>query len=298
MRHSWSRLVICATIQQLHQNKVPLNSYYIQRNETALYGAVLKYYGSWGQAVRAAGFSYDDLRKRKKFRNWSKAEITCSIKRRVRSSLSVNGSAVCKEDYALYCAARRYYHGDSWEKALYAAGINPKSLVDPRRVWTKERVVREIQELHAKGSPLYGKYLVGSGNEKLVAGGKKVFGSWRNAVKATHFDYEEVRAMKKDWWTKKRVIAGIRKLERQHIRLSSKAMHHSRGDLFAAAVKFFGSWSEAVTAAGIDYQRHAKTWSSKAWLRSLNREVTTNIGHRLDNLTLRRRGGSHASVSN
>lgn len=295
MRHRWNKAAICAAIRKLHQKDAPLNSWHIQQKKSTLYRAACVYYRNWGSAVTAAGLSYKKVRKRQKVRSWSKKKIIRAIKKRIRAKRSINGFAVYKEDRGLYLAAKRHFGLNGWRKALHKTGVSKREIIDPRLVWTKENVIHEIRRLYTRGTPLYGKYLVDHSNEKLVSAGKKVFGSWMNAIQASGFRYENVRAARKNWWTKQRVLRGIRKLNRGGMRLNSKAIQQSHGDLFGAAIKFFGSWSNAVTAVGIKYRRHCRVWSSKAWLRNLKLADMKSIERQVNRLTLQRLGGQHAA---
>lgn len=86
------------------------------------------------------------------------------------------------------------------------------------------------------------------------------FGTWRRAIEEAGFDYEEVSIYKR--WTQKRVIQRIRELHEQGVDLSwSKISTIGDPALAAAAVRAncgFATWHDAVTAAGIDYDRVAR----------------------------------------
>jgi hypothetical protein len=69
----------------------------------------------------------------------------------------------------------------------------------------------------------------------------------------------------------------IRDLEKQGIRLSSKEVQNTHCWLFSAAVKIFGCWSQSVEAAGINYRKHYRNWSTKAWLRTLGDDEVATI---------------------
>lgn len=289
LRQSWSKRVITTTIQELHKAGERLNSNHAQTKRQALYGAAIKYFGSWGKAVKAAGFDYAKIRV-VKHRSWSKEKILRAVRRRKRLHLSLNASIVEREDRGLYWAARRHFGRRGWRKVLRRIGVDPRR-IDPRRIWTKARFRKRIRELKRAGVPLYTYYLQKHGYGHLIGAGCKLFGTWGKALEAAGLNYERIRRIRMNWWNQRRVIAGIRRLKKRRVRLSSKATSLSHGALFRAAVVYFGSWAQAVTAAGIDYRRHCKTWSYKAWLRTLTPKKVKSVERRAERLARKMRGG-------
>ncbi len=121
--------------------------------------------------------------------------------------------------------------------------------------WSRERIVEEIRRLHEQGIPL-NMASVRKVFPSLVATAcsPKYFGSWRAAIEAAGFNYEDVLQVQR--WTKERVLEEIRKVSRSVGDLRPIAIIRTRQSLLAAARKFFGSWREAVIAAGIDYDAY------------------------------------------
>ena len=124
-----------------------------------------------------------------------------------------------------------------------------------RHRWSKERIVAEIRRLHEQGIPLH-MASVRKVFSSLVATAcsRKYFGSWRAAVEAAGFDYDQVLRIKR--WTKEKVIEEIRRLAESGGDLRPSVVMRNTQTLLAAARKFFGSWREAVIAAGIDYDQY------------------------------------------
>jgi hypothetical protein len=263
---SWSKEIIAQTILSRYEAEEPLNSNHIQTEEYRLYGAACKYFGSWAQAIAAAGLDYDELRRVPPKRSWTKEAIVAEVQRRAKAGLSIRGGDVYFEDEGLYQAAKRYYGKGSWAKVRVLAGFTP---IDPKpfKVWDREPVIEEIKRLHENEVPLHVAYLQKSEYRYILSAGAKYFGSWEKAVRAAGFNYEEIRQV--HYWTNEEILEGIQSLERQGVRLSSKAIQTTYTSLFSIAVTRFGCWSQAVEAAGIDYRRHCRTWSTKAWLRRM-----------------------------
>jgi len=83
---------------------------------------------------------------------------------------------------------------------------------------------------------------------------RKYFGSWRAAVEAAGFNYDEILQVKR--WSKERVLEEIRQLYEKGEDLRPSAVARLCQTLLMAARKFFGGWREAVIAAGIDYDSY------------------------------------------
>ena len=267
----WNEEIIVRTILFLNTQGEPLNSNYVQTKHPLLYRATYVYFDGWAQAVTVAGLDYSSLRKKKPMRIWSKKAIVAEVLRRSREGLSIRGGEVTNEDRGLYHAALRHFGKNGWAKARMLAGFAPIDPV-PWEVWSKKTVVKEILRLHKNGVSLNAGAL-GKTYGYIRSAGEKSFGSWGKAIDAAGLDYLKICKNKpKGWWTKALLIVAIQSLEKQGVRLNSKSVQVSHGGLFASAIRKekFGSWSQAVEAAGIDYRKHCRTWSTKAYVRTMS----------------------------
>jgi hypothetical protein len=264
----WDEKIIVETIRQMHNADEPLNSNYIQTECSRLYSAANVYFGGWSQALAAAGLDYAIIRKRI-LRSWTKVAIIEEIVQRAESRLSIRGLDVQRQDRGLYNAARRHFGKRGWAKGRMLAGFDPVD-PNPRQKWNKENVCQEIRRLAENEVLLRAGVILAGPYSYIYSAGKTLFGNWPKAIRAAGLNYSKIRnGRQKGWWTKARVSMVIRSLDRRGVRLSSKTIHHSHGGLFAAAVFHFGSWSQAVEAAGISYRQHCRKWSTKAWLQRM-----------------------------
>lgn len=121
--------------------------------------------------------------------------------------------------------------------------------------WSRERIVEEIRKLHEQGIPL-NMSSVRRIFPSLVATAcsRKYFGSWKAAVEAAGFNYDEVLQIRR--WSKERVLEEIRQLYEKGEDLRPSAVARLCQTLLMSARKFFGGWREAVIAAGIDYDSY------------------------------------------
>ena len=125
--------------------------------------------------------------------------------------------------------------------------------------WTRKSIVEEIRTLHANGDELnYSS--AEEDNLGLVQAAAWHFGTWRRAVETAGFDYESVSKYRR--WTTERVLEAIREHHRRGSDLSWRIFSQEIDPpLAAAAVRSnvgFDTWHEAITAAGIDYEKVAR----------------------------------------
>ncbi len=123
----WSRERIIARIQELHNRGEDISWGNISVNvdpQLAAASTKPKHFGSWREAVEAAGIDYDSVRR---YTEWSEELIIARLKQLHLEGHPLNARAIEMVDMPLVTAARRRF--ESWEKALYAAGIDGKRYI-------------------------------------------------------------------------------------------------------------------------------------------------------------------------
>lgn len=153
-------------------------------------------------------------------------------------------SHVWKEDRGLFSAARRRF--GNWQNALAAAGLESK----PRRSWSEERVLQELRAWHHLPT-----CSIWTADATLAGAARSVFGGWRRALVAAGIVSEATPAAHKRKWDRQRVIAGIQSRRQEGKPMRYKAVHRDNDPLVCAARRYFGSWVNAMTAAGLSPER-------------------------------------------
>jgi hypothetical protein len=131
-----------------------------------------------------------------------------------------------------------------------------------QRKWSKETIGLEIISMYESGENLnYSS--VASSNLALLRAATRYFGTWEAAVGFAGLNYDEIRRYKS--WTRDRIIERIKELRAQNVDLSWRNVClNVDPQLAAAATKksHFGSWREALEAAGLDYDsiRRYREW--------------------------------------
>lgn len=182
-------------------------------------------------------------------RKWSKQRIIQELQACHRQGVETR--QIRHHDLRLHRAATLYFGG--WLRALAAAVLEP-----PRRQWSKRLVISAIQAWHNSEptSPNIQKHDSG-----LAQAAAKRFGSWRKALRAAGIEPKPPK------WTKQKVIEEIRRCYRPGTSLKISTPEHR--PLRNAACRCFGSWHEAMRAAGLKPYRNK--WSKDRVVEELRR---------------------------
>ena len=132
-----------------------------------LYASAINRFGSWGAAVEAAGYEYEEVRGRP----MTGQEVIVELRK-----LAAEGDQLVGRDHPqLHRPAIKLF--GSWLSAIKAAGVE----VPDRRKWPPERVIELIRQDITAGCPMGGQAVINR-NRKLYAAAKRQFGSWRTAL--------------------------------------------------------------------------------------------------------------------
>ncbi len=143
----------------------------------------------------------------------------------------------------------------------------------PGRVWTKEKLIAEIQRLHKEGIDLSPTAIQQTDSALFSsARSRSHFGSWRAAIEAAGLDYDDLKRVKQRW-NREEILQRIREMHGQgHDLLDPKFKIKNRSLYLAAcAHRYFGSWRRAVSAAGLDHEemRESRVWTRTRILRTI-----------------------------
>ena len=127
--------------------------------------------------------------------------------------------------------------------------------------WSRYKVIAEICRLSQEGQDLrHGE--IAKKYKTLVSASVRYFGSWGKAVMASGIDYDEIRRKSKSIrsakvtkWSCERIKGEIKMLAEKGESLDAAKTRSKHPALFSAAVssRYFGSWREALTSLGVDY---------------------------------------------
>lgn len=257
--------------------------------ESKMYQAGSRIFGSWGNAITAAGIAPE---KGKSHDSWPPSKILAKIRSLARRRHPPRpGELKCRYSY-LMDAARRHF--GSWTKAIVVAGVDPEKL---RRVkpWTKERIIEAILTRALHSEPL-GSTTVQP--RSLAEAAARVFGSWRAAMEEAGIDPEVVhresemsnrrsprrrkgshrrvvtdgqaipcespssateagpllgpvrrRRAPGKRWSEQEIVKAIRARRAEGKRMNPGAVGEEDDPLYRAAMRRYGSWQNALLVA-------------------------------------------------
>lgn len=246
----WSKERVLSEIKELNARGEDLSAGYCSFKRTKLMNAAIKRFDSWENAIHAAGISYDALRRQHK--EYSKQDILKEFARLQEQGIPLNWNSIRSYDASFANAARRKF--GSYKAAITAFGLDYKKVnldrLADRKEWSREMIVEELREYYRR----FGSFdLLGKNYPQLSVIVRQYFSSRREAIESAGFDYDtSFRRMK---WTKERIIARIREFHDKGEDLSTVNIKKVHGSLLTVASEpmYFGSWENAIQAAGLDY---------------------------------------------
>lgn len=171
----WNDQLVCDRITGMYGNE-PLSSHYVSVHHSDLYSAGCRIFGSWKEAITAAGLDYDSIRKYKK---WERRDVVAEIRRRVENHEPVTCQFVQFNCRALYMAAIHKF--GAWNAAVVAAGVDYNTIRQRRRL-TVEEIREEIINLFESGENLAYPNMRKNFSYLLAYGSRKLGnGSWAEA---------------------------------------------------------------------------------------------------------------------
>ncbi len=123
-----------------------------------------------------------------------------------------------------------------------------------KQKWSKEKIVETIQELRKQNIDISASNISKNHIPLFTAAcSRRYYSSWANAVEAAGIDYDQIleagksrRRKKLTKWSKEQVLEEVRKAESQNLLTT----YRDRLALYSAARREFGSWKQALEAAG------------------------------------------------
>lgn len=171
---------------------------------------------------------------------WNRDNVLRWILDRDSQGLPVTAKAAREANCYMYRSATISF--GSWACALSAAGIH---VAGSSRRWSCKRIIASIRRLGRRSEHLRYSWVFRC-RRGLYEACRTHFGSWRQALIAADIDPQSVQAGHR--WDREAIVEAIleRALKRQPL---AKARVPS--GLRAAAASTYGSWREAISAAGL-----------------------------------------------
>jgi hypothetical protein len=261
-----SREQLVEWIKQRQAEGKPVNYNTLKKGFRPLLMCAKRVFGTWQAAMVAAGVDYADLCHQNRFIRYykSKDDIVVALRERITKGQSVKYEDVRWGDDR---EPRLIKYGTqlfgSWRNAVIAAGGEYVGRIrKPERYGEPDEVLAEIKHRAIAGVAANMKYVT-EGEYKNFALMKKAiahFGSWRKAVDAAGLSYTPLQGggsgSGRRYETREAVLAGILRRKQDGKPLAYKCLEHGPfpdRSLRDSGKSLFGSWQQAVEAAGIAY---------------------------------------------
>ena len=179
----WNRAKIITRLRELCGQRRSLRHGAIMRSDSGFCRAASLTFGSWCNALVAAGINPQSICR---FSQWDRSSIVEAILLRAVRGEALGSTTV--RPRSLRSAAAKEF--GSWSAALIAAGLEPGCYIRQRTIaqkkgrkggWTKERVRKAILQRHALGLPLFGNAVLRD-DRRLFSAGRTWFKSWSRAL--------------------------------------------------------------------------------------------------------------------
>lgn len=177
---------------------------------------------------------------------WSRESVAEELKRLVAEGGSLKFDPD-RKDTSLEDAVYEVFGG--WRTAFIEAGINPKTKLI--NYWTESEVVKRLVQLANRGEPLNTLHLE-INHPRLWNAARRFFSNIESAIAAAGMEYSEVK--KRQSWSEDKISKKICQMFEQGEDISQISLMKSDSKLLAAGQKCYGSWRQAVEAAGIKYE--------------------------------------------
>ncbi len=246
----WSYEYALDRIKELHRHGFPLNFEWANREEKSLAQYLWHTDHEWDESLAAIGLNPENFRKLGKARHLSRHRVVMMLRQRHQNGQPLAESRLLKEDMCLLNAARRRF--GSYEKALLAAKLSPDAVRLRKRVFTDEIKARLFEEM---------RQVVGmhGGDDRLHAVRRLrqeyhnyVFdrlGNWSKAARAAGVRPEQI--MVHAPYDQQQVMVELRAWQERHGSAKFNRVRAANSSLYNAACKHFGSFWEALRAAGL-----------------------------------------------
>lgn len=219
--------------------------------------------------------------------HWDRDGIVKELLRLRRGGTSLAYSSLSRRSQSLLSAAA--YHFGSYHKALEAAGIDySQELQRPR--WTKARIIGLLKKAKRDGEDLHWSAVTKRGDELSRAAfaslQSRLFGSWVRALHAAGLDADEVARYRT--WDRNTVSFELRSRHQNGDALASGSLQKDDAGLHAAAIRYFGSYDDALRAAKLNPKSHRlrKRWSRNEVVKGLKQAARDGV--RVSDTSIRR----------
>ncbi|MHC4252903.1 MAG: hypothetical protein ACYS9X_27615 [Planctomycetota bacterium] len=173
----WSEERVLDGIRRRASSGCSLAAGVVKQDDSRLYAASGRLFGSWANAAEAAGFEYPRCQR------WTMERIVAEIRLRASEGRPLKRAVVSRENRPLVGAAR--HHFGSWGAAVSASGFDYANI---RRIRTPQNISRDLRAWVREHGSLNATALEAS-DSGLHQAACRLFGSTAEAVRVLGLPY-------------------------------------------------------------------------------------------------------------
>ena len=212
-----------------------------------------RYFGSWGNAIKAAGLDYSKIKVREFTEiKWTKERVVNEILDLKKNCVDLNAKYIFDKYNNLYSAAERHFGG--WGYAINASGLDYPKIMKVEK-WSKQKIFGNLKKLKDDGKELSFQYSR-KNYPTLVYAAIRRYGSWEQALNEIGLNYDDILKLEK--WDRKKVRTELNTLIENGEDLNSVYISKKYSGLFHACSRYYGSLENALISLGIDYDKIRK----------------------------------------
>jgi len=214
-------------------------------------------------------------------RRWDKERIIQTLRTLHRQGVDLSYNRLARKRQSLLSASA-YYFG-SYRKAVERAGIDYAEVIRKPR-WTKLLIIKMIKQARRDDEDLNWSSVSRRrdelGRASFAAIQERLFGSWDRALHAAGLDADQISRYRK--WNPSTIVAELKERYSDDEALNSGALQREDPGAHAAAVRHFGTYDNALKAAGFKPERlrQRRSWTRDQVIRELKKFANGNGGLR------------------
>ena len=248
----WNQDHIVSELARLHQSGDELSYNRMSRANQSLVSAAAYHFGSYRDAVIAAGIDYAEVSRRPR---WTRENVVEAIRDASRKGDDLNWSSVTRRGddlaKAAFAAIQPRLFG-RWDRALEAAGLDVAD-VSPYRSWDKPTIASGLKARSVAGEPM-NSGAVQKADPALHAAAVRYFGGFDRALRAAKLDPDAARGRRR--WSADLVVRELKAIKKAGTKLGDGSVRRDHPALHGAAVRLFGSYAAAREAASGKNGKH------------------------------------------
>jgi hypothetical protein len=272
-RQEWDEARVVEEIEALHADGRQLASSKVDR---VLREAGKRYFGSWREAIEAAGLDYDRVRLVRA--PYGADELLDRLRALAARKPRLTRGEFSREGAVIHALEREF---GSVDAALAAAGLADWPVRERTVLLARRQILAKLRRRKRQGLPVYG-HVVRAEDFALWHAGKIRYGTWRRALAALRVKNDSPKQRR---WNRALVLELLGKRAAAGASMKPSDVQRADPALYRYATLLFGSYAKAARRVGVTIEP-PRQWTRASLIEELRRLA------RGTRLTTRQAGGA------